>query len=145
MGTIATAVTIAQRDGPSISCPNHGQSSEDEGDGQMVHKYHNLLPLKGAMDHFEQHLATHGSGKAKNGQTCSVTTHYYIPINTRRTPEAFKFILNTYPSIVGWGPSVWESVTYASHLFNCKAYGKYVSLLGGEIILGYDFKTFTQF
>ena len=44
-----------------------------------------------------------------------------------------------------WGPSILESVTYASHLLNCEAYGKYVSLLGGEIILGYDFKTFTQF
>ena len=46
---------------------------------------------------------------------------------------------------LGLGPSIWESVTCASHLFNCEAYGKYVSLLGGEIILGYDFKTFTQF
>ena len=36
------------------------------------------------------------------------------------------------------GPSIWESVTYASHLFNCEAYGKYVSLLGCEIILTYD-------
>ena len=41
-------------------------------------------------------------------------------------------------SCLGVGPSKWESVTYASHLFNCEAYGKCVRLLGGEIFSGYD-------
>ena len=41
MGAISTAVTIAERDGPRISCPNYGQSPEDGGDWQHVH---NFLP-----------------------------------------------------------------------------------------------------
>ena len=54
------------------------------------------------------------------------------------------------PLQVGVGPSIWESVVYSSlssHYLIVKkeAYGNFVSLLGGEIILGYDFKTFTQF
>ena len=36
MGAISTAISIAERDGPRISCPNHGQSPQDGGDGQNV-------------------------------------------------------------------------------------------------------------
>ena len=43
------------------------------------------------------------------------------------------------------GPEYMGECYVPSHLFNCDSYGKYVSLLGGEIILGHDFKTFTQF
>ena len=49
MSFIATAVAIAERDGPCIAGPNHRQSSEDGGDGQDVH---NLLPRKGLIDQF---------------------------------------------------------------------------------------------
>jgi hypothetical protein len=53
MGSIATAVAIAKRDGPCITgqklAPNHRQSSEDGGDGQDAH---NLLPWKGLIDQF---------------------------------------------------------------------------------------------
>ena len=51
MDSIATAVKIPERDGPSISCPNLWQSSEDggHGDGQNVH---NLLSQKGLADQF---------------------------------------------------------------------------------------------
>ena len=40
---------------------------------------------------------------------------------------------------------IWESVKYASHLFSCEAYGKYVILLRGKIILGYDLKHLRSF
>ena len=36
---------------------------------------------------------------------------------------------------LGSGPSIWESVMYDSQLINSESYGKYVRLLGGEIIL----------
>ena len=51
MDSIATAVKIPERDGPSISCPNLWQSSEDggHGDGQNVH---NLLSQKGLAAQF---------------------------------------------------------------------------------------------
>ena len=42
-------VTIAERDGPRVSSPNHRQSPEDGGDWQNIH---NLLPRKGLVDQF---------------------------------------------------------------------------------------------
>ena len=47
MGSIATAVAIAERDCSSVSSPNNRQSSENGGDGQNVY---NLLPRKGLID-----------------------------------------------------------------------------------------------
>ena len=49
MGAISTAVSIAERDGPRISCLNYGQSPEDGGDWQHVH---NFLPRKGLVYQF---------------------------------------------------------------------------------------------
>ena len=46
---LATAIAIAERDGPRISGPNHGQSPEDGGDGQNIHS---LLPRKGLVVQF---------------------------------------------------------------------------------------------
>ena len=48
MFSIATAVAIAERDGPHISCPKPRAVSWG-GDGQVVH---NLLPRKGLVDQF---------------------------------------------------------------------------------------------
>ena len=39
MGSIATATVIAERDGPCISSPNHGQPPEDAGDEQFVYYF----------------------------------------------------------------------------------------------------------
>jgi len=36
MGAVAAPVPIAERNGPSISSPNHRQQSQDWGDGQIV-------------------------------------------------------------------------------------------------------------
>ena len=47
MGTVATATAMAERDGPSISRPNHKPPPEDGGDGQIVHY---LLSLKCLLD-----------------------------------------------------------------------------------------------
>ena len=44
MGAISTAVAIAERDGPRISCPDYGQSPEDGGDW--------FLPRKGLVYQF---------------------------------------------------------------------------------------------
>ena len=42
--------------------------------------------------------------------------------------------LGSYREIAS-GPSIWESVMYDSRLINRESYGKYVSLVGCEIIL----------
>ena len=49
MCAISTAVTIAERDDPRVSSPNHRQSPEDRGDWQNIR---NLLPRKGLVDQF---------------------------------------------------------------------------------------------
>ena len=49
MGAIATALALAVRDGPCISCQNYGQSPKDRSDGQHVH---DLFPWQGLVDQF---------------------------------------------------------------------------------------------
>jgi len=49
MGAVATAIAIAKRDGPCISCPNHWQSPEDRSDG---HHVQDLFPRQGLVDKF---------------------------------------------------------------------------------------------
>ena len=51
MGAISTAVAIAERYGPHISCPNYGQSPEDHDGGDWQH-VHNFLPRKGLVYQF---------------------------------------------------------------------------------------------
>ena len=53
VGAVATAIAIAEWDGPCISCPNHGQSPEDRSDGQHVQ---DLFPLEGLVDQFRAAL-----------------------------------------------------------------------------------------
>jgi hypothetical protein len=43
MGSVATAIAIAEQYNSSISNPNHWQSPEDGGDGQNIY---NLLPRR---------------------------------------------------------------------------------------------------
>ena len=49
MGTILTAVAVAERNGPRVSCPNYRQPPEDIGDRRNVH---NFLSQKGLVDEF---------------------------------------------------------------------------------------------
>ena len=83
MGAISTAVAIAERDGPRISCPDYGQSPEDGGDWQHVH---NFLPRKGLVYQFGAALGDPRLCQIKIGSVwfCYYTlihiiTHYYGP------------------------------------------------------------------
>ena len=89
MGTIATAVAIAEGDGPRISCKNHGQSSEDGGYGQNVQ---NLFPRKGLVYQFWAALGNPRFWPSKGGPCFFVSTYYYIllRINTyQKAPALF--------------------------------------------------------
>ena len=83
MGAISTAVSIAERDGPLISCPNYGQSPEDGGDWQHVH---NFLPRKGLVYQFGAALGDPRLCQMKIGSVwfyyytlIHIITHYYGP------------------------------------------------------------------
>ena len=75
MGAIVTAVAIAERDGPRISRPNHGQSPEDGGDGKNVHK---LLPQKGLVIQFR---AAFGYPRLCPSKIGSVGFHYFTKLH----------------------------------------------------------------
>ena len=72
MGAITTTFAIAERDGPRISGPNHGQSLEDGGDGQNVH---NLLHRKGLVGQF---WAALGDPRLLSSKLGSDMFRYYI-------------------------------------------------------------------
>ena len=75
MGAIATAVAIAERDGPRISGPNHGQSLEDGGDGQNVY---NFFSRKGLVYQFRATFGDPRLWPRKIGSDVYITTHYNV-------------------------------------------------------------------
>ena len=93
MGTIATAVVIAEGNGPRISWPKTparttGSLPRMEVTGKT---YRTSFPGEVSYISFEQQLAIHDSGQAKQGHflLLHITTYYYALIHTGRLQTYF--------------------------------------------------------